>query len=221
MNELIFFLHIASVILITFGALKLGKEALIALTALLAVVANFFVLKQMELFGWNVTCSDVFAVGSILSLNLLQEHFGKEAARRSVWICFCALIFFGLMSQVHLLYTPSPFDYTHDHYSALLSPAPRLLIASLASFFLVQQIDVSFFGFLKNKFGSVDWRWRNGTSLVVSQLLDTVFFSFLGLYGLVASLPTIIIVSFAVKLIIIGSIALFSSLSKQWGRREI
>jgi uncharacterized integral membrane protein (TIGR00697 family) len=220
-NEVIFFLHIIIVIFIAFGALKIGKEALIALTALLAVAANFFVLKQMVLFGWNVTCSDVFAVGSILSLNLLQEHFGKETARRAVWICFFAMIFFGLMSQIHLLYTPSSFDYVHAHYLALLSPAPRLLIASLVSFFFVQQIDVALFSLLKKRFGSIDWRWRNGASLFVSQLLDTVLFSILGLYGLVASLESIIVVSFLVKLVIIASIASLASLSKRMMHYEI
>jgi len=220
-NELIFFLHIILIVFIAFGALKIGKEALIALTALLAVAANFFVLKQMLLFNWNVTCSDVFAVGSILSLNLLQEHFGKEAARRAVSICFFAMIFFGLMSQIHLFYTPSPYDYAHPSYLALLTPAPRLLLASLLSFFLVQQIDVALFSFLKKRFTSLDWRLRNGVSLFVSQLLDTVFFSLLGLYGLVASLESIIVVSFLVKLFIIASIGFLSSLSKRVVRYEV
>lgn len=221
MNELLFFTHILAVIFTAFGALKMGKEALIALTATLAIAANFFVLKQITLFGWNVTCSDVFAVGSILTLNLLQEHFGKESAKRSTWICFFSMIFFGLMSQIHLLYTPNSFDDTQLHYLRLLSPAPRIVIASLASFFIVQQIDLVFFGFLKKRLGSLDWRWRNGIALFFSQLLDTVIFSVLGLYGLVASLASIIIVSFLIKLVIIASIASLSSLSKRVSRHEV
>lgn len=221
MNELIFILHTVLIVFVTFGALKIGKEALVALTALLAVAANFFVLKQMILFSWNVTCSDVFAVGSILSLNLIQEHFGKEAARRAVSVCFFTMIFFGLMSQIHLFYIPSPDDYAHSSYLALLSPAPRLLLASLLSFFLVQQIDILFFGFLKKRFASVNWPLRNGASLFVSQFLDTVFFSFLGLYGLVTSLGSIIAVSFIVKLFVITSIGFLSSLSKRVIKYEV
>lgn len=214
MNEIIFFLHIILMVCIVFGALKMGKEALVSLTAILAVAANFFVLKQIVLFGWNVTCSDVFAVGSILSLNLLQEYFGKESAQHATWICFFMMIFFGIMSQFHLLYVPSVFDQTHHHYSALLSPTPRLLLASLFSFFLVQQIDVTFFGFLKRRFTFIGWRLRNGTSLFVSQLLDTLFFSLFGLYGLVSSLASIILASFITKLLIIATTASLSSFNR-------
>lgn len=206
MNEFLFVFQVFLVILLAFGARKLGKEALITFTALMAVMANLFVLKQMLLFGWNVTCSDVFAVGSILSLNLLQEHFGKETAKKSVWICFGAMLFFALMSQIHLFFAPSPYDSSHPHFTAILSPAPRLLGASLLSFFLVQQVDVAFFGLLKKT--SLKWRWRNLMALFVSQLLDTVLFSFLGLYGIVASLASIILVSFAVKLAIVFGISL-------------
>lgn len=206
MNEFLFIFQVLLIILLAFGARKLGKEALITFTALMAVMANLFVLKQMLLFGWNVTCSDVFAVGSILSLNLIQEHFGKDTAKKSVWICFGAMLFFAVMSQIHLFFTPSPYDSSHPHFTAILSPAPRLLCASLFSFFLVQQVDVTFFGLLKKT--KLKWRWRNLIALFVSQLLDTVLFSFLGLYGIVASLASIIVVSFAVKLAIVFGISL-------------
>ena len=60
-------------------------------------------IKQIDLFGFSVTCSDVFAIGGILSLNLLQEYFGKEAASRAVKVSLLALLFFAVMSQVHLV----------------------------------------------------------------------------------------------------------------------
>jgi uncharacterized integral membrane protein (TIGR00697 family) len=221
MNEVIFFLHILLVVILSFGALRIGKEALIAFVALQAVIANLFVVKQIFFFGWNITCSDVFAVGSILSLNLLQEHFGKEIARRAVWICFFSMIFFGLMAQIHLLYTPSPHDTSHPHFSFLLSPTPRLLLASLLSFFLVQQVDVYVFGMLRKKMSRFDWRWRNSLSLFFSQFLDTLLFTFLGLWGLVSSLGSILFVSFAVKVLIILSIASLTSFSKRFVRHEV
>lgn len=219
MNELIFFGHIFSVVFLTFMALRIGRDALIVLTVLLAMLANFFVLKQMLLFGWNVTCSDVFAVGSILSLNLLQEHFGKETATRTTTLCFFGMAFFGLMSKIHLLYTPSPSDYSQLSYLTLLSPTPRLLLASLLSFYLVQRFDVFFFAFLRKRY--LGWRWRQILSLVTSQLLDTLLFSFLGLYGLVDSLTSILVVSFLIKVMVIFGMTLFSTPLKKRASRAI
>lgn len=221
MNEALFFAHIICVILITFFALRLGKEALVCLIVLFGILANFFVLKQTLLFGWNVTCSDVFAVGSVLSLNLLQESFGKETALRTTRLCFLGMGLFGVMSQLHLLYSPSPVDYTQESYRILLSPAPRLLIASLLTFYLVQQIDVRFFAFLRTRYQLLGWRWRNGASLCLSQLLDTLLFTFLGLYGLVESVGSILLVSFLIKALAILAITSFSSPLKKVVNRAL
>ena len=76
MNEFVFFLHIFVVATFALGACRLGKEMLVAWIGLQAVLANLFVLKQMKLFWLDVTCSDVYAVGAFLSLNLLQEYYG-------------------------------------------------------------------------------------------------------------------------------------------------
>jgi uncharacterized integral membrane protein (TIGR00697 family) len=221
MNEALFFIHILFVMLLTFAALRIGKEALVALSALQAVISNLFVLKQMVLFSWNVTCSDVYAVGTILSLNLVQEYFGKDAAKRSIWISFFGMFFFGLMSQLHLLYAPSPYDAGQSHFQFLLNPAPRLLLASWIAFFTVQHTDLYFFGFLKKTLNGLSWKWRNLLSLLLSQLLDTFLFTFLGLWGTVASLGSIIAFSLTLKLLIIFSITSLTALAKRFSPHEV
>lgn len=214
MNELLFFSQIVLCVLFTAYAVRLGKEALTALIALEALLANLFVLKQTTLFGLSVTCSDVFAIGVILGLNLLQEKFTKESARRAGAISLLLLAFFTLMSQFHLLYFPLSSDATQEAYHTLLSPAPRLFIASLAVFFFVQQADLHFYSFLKKRL-PMRFALRSFIALVASQLLDTVLFSLFGLYGLVSSLVQIIFFSFCVKLLIIFSLSPFLSFIKR------
>ncbi len=203
MNEWIFFSQTFAIVAFALGALRIGKEALIAWVAIQALIANLFVLKQIDLFGLEVTASDSFAIGSLLGLNLLQEHFGREEANKATKICFFFLCFFTLVSQLHLFYEPNASDTTQSAFSTLLSLAPRLLIASMASFFLVQRFDVFFFSHLKKIAPSLDFAWRLALCLTVSQLLDTVFFSFGGLFGVVVSLIDIIVMSFLIKLIVI------------------
>lgn len=210
MNELVFFASILVVIAFALGALRLGKSALIAMIALQGIVANLFVVKQMSLFGFSVTCSDVFSIGGILSLNLLQEYFGRESAAKAIQISLLALVFFACMSQIHLLYVPSAFDYTHGAFQTIFSSSARIVFASIASFYLVQKFDVRFFGLLKGRLPV-----RVATSLFVSQLIDTVLFSLLGLWGLVESLSDIIFVSFLIKCLIIVASSPFVALSKR------
>lgn len=203
MNELIFFTQTVLILLFSLGSFRLGKEALTTWVAVQALIANLFVLKQITLFGFEVTASDSFAIGSLLGLNFLQEYYGQEEAKKATWICFFFMFFFFAASQLHLLYQPSLYDEVQSAYQQILAPAPRLLAASMAVFFIVQQLDIRFFSFLKHQFQGLNFANRVAITLVLTQFLDTFLFSFAGLYGLVISVIDIIIVSFAIKLIVI------------------
>lgn len=203
MNEVLFFIQIFIIVVFASVALRMGKEALTAWVAIQALIANLFVLKQITLFGFDVTASDAFAIGSLLGINFLQEYSGVEKARRATWICFFFMLFFVAVSHVHLLYQPSLYDTSQSSFVQILSLAPRLLSASMAVFFVVQWVDIKFFSFLKNRFPNFGFATRALIALVFSQFLDTFLFSFIGLYGMVVSVVNVIAVSFIVKLSVI------------------
>ena len=215
MNEFLFLLHIWVVIAFVFIALRMGKGALMVLVALQGVFANLFIVKQMSLFGFSVTCSDVFAIGGILSLNLLQEYFGREAARKTIRISLLSLLFFVCMSQIHLLYAPIALDGTQGAFSTIFSSSLRIVFSSMITFCVVQQFDIRLFPLLKGKLP-----FRVGLSLLCSQLLDTLLFTFLGLYGLVESLFDVIFVSVVTKSFIILMSAPFIAFAKRVVRHE-
>ncbi len=204
MNELIFVLQVAVLVGALFWAARMGKEALIALSCLLSVLANFFVLKQMHLFGWNVTCSDAFAIGGIFGLNMLTQSYGRDVAKKTIWISFFGMIFYVVVSQIHLFFVPSPHDTSQGHFIYLLNTAPRLLMASLMTFFIVQQFDVRLFGFFQTKLSKFSWQTRSTFCLFISQALDTVLFSLLGLYGIINDFASMMVVSYLVKSVVIA-----------------
>lgn len=200
MNELLFFLHIVCISAMTLIMLKLGSSALATFLCVQALLANLFVLKQITLFGLNATASDVYIIGSVLSLNLLQEYYGKEIARKVIWISFAILLFYTLTSQIHMWYLPNIHDFTQIHYATLLAYMPRLAFASITVYLIVQYFDTYFYGFLKKILHGNYLLVRNISSICVSQLLDTLLFSFLGLYGIIDNIIQVMIVSFAIKL---------------------
>jgi len=211
MNELLFLFHLLLCIAISYAAKKLGRDCLLAWIVLQPVLANLFVLKEILLFGFTVTCSDVYAVSALLGINFLQEYYGKKDAQKAVTLSFLAMVFFIAMSSMHLLYTPSVLDHTHAAYNTILSQAPRLVLASVITFFLVQQFDLRFFSLLKKRFTSLSYRARNCISLTISQLIDTFLFTLLGLSGLLSNLVEIFLISFVIKSVIGCTLALFSS----------
>lgn len=199
MNEWLFLAQILWIGVFTLVASKGGKTALVTWIVFLAFLANCFVLKQVMLFGLEVTASDAFALGSLLSLNLLQEKAGAEAAKQACWICQAILFFFAGASYIHLAFTPSPHDVSHTAFSLLFTPAPRLFVASLASLFLTQQVDIILFSKLKMRFPEIAFPIRAFFSLTVLEILDTVLFSIFGLYGIVYSVLEVILFSLIIK----------------------
>lgn len=203
MNEFLFFFQTLLTLLFVYGALRLGQEALTGWVVIQAMIANLFVIKQITLFGFEVTAGDVYAIGSLLGLNLLQEHYGDAAARKASAASFFLLAFFVLISQVHLFYVPSAHDTSQQAFLTLLSPAPRILGASIATFFIVQQIEMRLFAWLKALLPSLHFSLRSTLTLTASQLIDTVLFSAMALYGSVAAIFDVILLSYAVKLAVI------------------
>ncbi len=120
------------------------------------------------------------------------------------------------MAQVHLFYRPSPFDHSQPSFDTILSSSPRLLIASLLVFLIVQQIDLRLFSYLRQKFQRLPLSLRNACSLSATQFLDTVLFSILGLWGLVAHLFDVIVISSLIKLAVIGLMSPLVHFSKRF-----
>lgn len=203
MNELIFLLHIIFVTAFTLGAFYIGKNALLAVVALQAVLANLFVIKQIEIFGFNATCADVFIVGSVLGINLLQEYYGKTWSKKALYISFFCMTFYLVMTQIHLLYIPAAYDNSHELFEGILSFAPRIIIASIAVYFVVLLINNWFYGYIKNKFENKYVVLRNFISIIFTQFLDTVLFVFIALYGIVESIWQVMFVGFVLKVMVV------------------
>lgn len=179
---------------------RFGSQALVSFLCIQAIIANLFVIKQITLFGLNATASDVYIVGSVLSLNMIQEYHGKELARKAIWISFVLLIFYTIVSQIHIAYIPSPFDFSQVWYQSLLSFMPRITTASIAVYLIVQYFDTFFYGLLKKAWSRGHLVARNMVSITISQALDTVLFSILGLYGIIDNIGQIMVVSFTIKI---------------------
>lgn len=202
MNELLFFGQVFVVILFILFLRRKGVDTLMTLCALFSLLANLFVLKQTKLFGLEVTCSDAYAVGCTLALSLIQQDGGKKAAQKAMWLTFGSLVIFALLSQIHLFYVPGPHDTTQSNYYAILQISPRLLIASLISYFISQWIDIEVFGWMRSLWIKKKLFIPLLASALITQLIDTILFSFLGLYGVISPLWDIILFSYIIKALV-------------------
>jgi len=200
MNNLIFILHTIIISLITIISSRLGEKFITSTLVIFGILANLFVLKQIDLFSMQVTSSDVFIVGISLGLNLIQDQFDQKTAQKTVWISFWGLLIYTILSQFQIWYIPNQLDCTNLHFVNLLSLAPRLTVASLISYLISQTIDVKLYAYLKDKLANQPGLIRNYLSIAISQLADTIIFSLIGLSGLNYNLFHIILFSYTIKL---------------------
>ncbi|HLB52133.1 MAG TPA: queuosine precursor transporter [Chlamydiales bacterium] len=215
-NEFFFLIQFLLCIGFLLVSASFGKRALTVLVALSAVFANLFILKQIDLFWFTLTCSDLFAVTSMLALGFIQEYFGKGAALHAMKISFLALLFFTLGGQIHLLYTPAAVDRAHGAFETILSSNVRIVFSSLSVYYLMQRLEIFLFSKLRDRFAGKFFAFRVIFSLFVTQGLDTLLFSFFALYGVISPLLDVMLVSFFIKCIIIGFGAPIAAFSRRF-----
>ena len=100
-------------------------------------------------------------------------------------------------------------------FKAILGNAPRIMLTSFFVALFTQKLDVELFGFLKKKLSGKALILRFGGASLLTQLIDTVLFSIIALYGLVHSMGDIILMSYLIKVIIILCLAPFTTIAKR------
>lgn len=156
------------------------------------VASNIQVLRGAQ-FGLShepVALGTVVFATTYLCSDLLTEHYGKEAAKTGIWLCFSAQVLMTVLMVMTIGYPPLSFtefgsiEIKHmiaaeQAMAVLFTPSPRLLFASLVSFCVSQLFDILLFEGLR-KLTCQKWLWlRTTVSTLGSAVVDTVLFSVL------------------------------------------
>ena len=202
-NELLFFIKLFAGLSFTIFAFRMGKSWLLAIVPVYVVLANVLVTKQIILFGMAATGGNVLYGCTFLATDLLSEHYGKEDARRAVFIGFFAAVIYLVMSQFITAFTPSPDDFVNDSMANLFALAPRIVIASMAAYLISQFHDIWAFHFWKEKTSGKYLWMRNNFSTWVSQLMDSCVFVIGAFWGIFPGsvLLQIILTTYLLKII--------------------
>ncbi|OMF56010.1 hypothetical protein BK139_16480 [Paenibacillus sp. FSL R5-0490] len=165
-----------------------GKTGLFVWIGFSTVMANLQVVKTIEMFGLTATLGNAMYGTAFLVTDILNEKYGKEEAKKAVWLGFFTLLSMTLIMQMVLLFKPHETDFAQESLSTLFSVLPRIAAGSLAAYIVSQFTDVYIFTYLKKKFPKDGQFWiRNNGSTMISQLLDTLVFTsiaFLGVFPL-------------------------------------
>jgi len=166
-----------------------GKTGLYAVSALATVTANVEVMIVVDAFGMEQTLGNVLFGVTFLITDILSENEGKREANRAVYLGIFASLFFLVISQSWLLYTPAAADWASPAFRTLFSNTPRMLFASLSVYAVSQKFDVWLYHvwwqLTERKTGDGHkFLWlRNNGSTLISQLINAVLFNCLAFWG--------------------------------------
>jgi len=201
-NEGWFLLQALVAFVTVMACFRLGKTWLMAYVAVTVVLMNIFVMKQVNIFGLEATLGNVMYSSIFFVSDLLSEHYGREKAYKVVRIGFFAALFAVIMTQFAMRYVPSEFDFAQGAFSTLFSLTPRIVLASLFTYFITQNLDIWIYHKIKERTGEKYLWLRNNGSTLISQFLDSFLFTYLAFYGHFQVLHEIALFTFFIKMVI-------------------
>lgn len=166
-----------------------GETGLLCMTVFATIAANIEVLILVNAFGMEMTLGNILFACTFLITDILSETAGRKMANRAVAIGIVTSLLFILVSQSWLLYVPSASDHLAPAIRQVFTNTPRLMVASLGVYAVVQVFDVwayhKWWRFTTRKFGnSRRFLWlRNNGSTLISQLLNSIIFTFAAFLG--------------------------------------
>lgn len=196
-NELLLVLQLAVFYAMVIAAYRMfGSRGLLCWSVMATIAANIEVLVQIRAFGMDMTLGNILFATTFLVTDVLSETEGKRMSHLAVNISIFASAMFIIVSQSWLLFSPGAEDFAMPSIKTIFSNTPRLMAASLIVYAIVQKFDVWAYHTIwrlseKHSGDRRAFLWlRNNGSTLVSQLLNSVLYTFFAFYG-VFSVPTL------------------------------
>lgn len=185
-NEILWLLLLlANFFSIIFSYRFFGKTGLYIWIPIATILANIQVLKMVDLLSIGVTLGNITYASSFLVTDILSENYGKKSARKAVYIGFFSLTATVVIMNIALVFKPNQFDFIQESLQSIFAILPRIALASLIAYGISQLHDVWAYSFWKRRLPGMKFLWlRNNASTMVSQLLDSVIFTFIAFWGL-------------------------------------
>jgi len=166
------------------GIAEFGKLFLAVGFAASLVTANLTASKlavyDFPILGELTGSVAAFMIGvSFLFSDLLSELYGKDTARYVVNATIAAVaLAWGLVAAAVWMPAAASYDLTAE-FSTIFGASYPILLASVLSLVISQNLDVSVFHAIRDRTGQSHKWLRNTLSTGTSQLLDTALFTVL------------------------------------------
>ncbi|MDD2435669.1 MAG: queuosine precursor transporter, partial [Bacilli bacterium] len=88
-----------------------GKTGLFIWLVLATIISNIQTVKLVYLFGVETSLGNILYGTTFLATDILNEKYGKEVARKSIFYCFSSMVAMTVLMCLSLIYIPSANDF--------------------------------------------------------------------------------------------------------------
>lgn len=179
----------------TFGAIlamlrMFGAAGLYIYISIAIIAANVQVLKvvKFSVFDKPVALGTILFATTYICTDILNEFYGKKAARKSIYLGFMAMFLMTVFMLLTLGFKPLEPEQAkgmewglenHTHIAGVFLSSPAILLAGMISYLCSQLNDVWLYSFFKKLTkGKYIW-FRNNAAAAISAFIDDVIFSVL------------------------------------------
>ncbi|MDB5245119.1 MAG: hypothetical protein JWN90_224 [Parcubacteria group bacterium] len=158
----------------------------------LMLITNVLNLKFINFFGLSIIGSQISFALSLILADIMTEVYGYRRVRRLLWAGISCLVLYAIFVQVVVLLPPAASFAGNAAFVKVFANAPRIVVASIASYFLTELTNSSIMSSLKVRFHSKYFYGRALGSTAVAQAVDVVVFYTIAFAGV---LPLSLILS--------------------------
>jgi len=155
---------------------------LIGLYIACELIANVTASKPVRLAGVVVPAAIFIYALTFTVIDLINESFGKEGARKVILTAFLANLLLVLYTQLAVILPSASFYRGQEAFAYVLGSTPRIVFASLLAYLVSALIDAEIFAFWRAHVRGPKWT-RVLASNMVSTWIDSVVFICLAFYG--------------------------------------
>ncbi len=163
---------------------------LVAFYSVCLIIADTVGVKLFRIdtgLGWKPidpiihTCGMIAFPITFLLTDLLNEYYGKAAARRAALIAFSMglFVFAVINASLAMPHLAEPYNVDARSFQEVFAGSRVMFVASLCAFLVASLLDIFVFGSLKRLTrGRLLWLRATG-STVVSQMIDSLLVTYL------------------------------------------
>lgn len=174
---------------------------LVAIYLAADVSANTMAAKLFVVFGVQVTAGAVAISVVFIVMDMLNELYGRAAARRAVYMGIAANCTMLLLSRICLALPASPYGVSQQQFAAVFDGTFRVVLASMTAYLCSSLLDVLVFFRIRRATAERHFWLRKNAGAAVGLLLDSSIFCTIAFAGIVpmAALPGMILSEYLVK----------------------